>query len=174
MRLECGKCVVRDWTRSDKEALLQCANNPNIARNLTHMFPHPYTEADCESWFKLLEQMPEPTHWAIDVEGQAVGAIGVRIGEGIYSKSGEFGYWLAEAYWGRGIATDAVSATSRYAMARFGLVRLEAPVFEWNAASMRVLEKCGFIREAVLKSSAVKDGRLIDRTLYSLVLEKGP
>jgi len=54
-------------------------------------------------------------------------------------------------------------------MRRFGLIRLEAPVFEWNLASMRVLEKCGFVQEGVLRASAVKDGRVIDRVLYALV-----
>ena len=170
MRLECGKCVVRDWARSDKEPLLRLANNPDISRNLTHAFPHPYTEIDAERWFSLLEGMPERTHWAIEVQHQAAGGIGMRLGEGVFAKSAELGYWLGEPYWGRGITTDAVAATARYAMSRFALVRLESPVFEWNAASMRVLEKCGFIREGVLRSSAFKDGRLIDRVLYALVV----
>ena len=113
--------------------------------------------------------MPEPTSWAIEVDGMAVGAIGVTLQEGIYLKSAHFGYWLGEPYWGRGIMTEAVKAVSSYAMHRFSLIRLEAPVFEWNPASMRVLEKCGFVREGVLRASAVKDGQVIDRVLYALV-----
>ena len=170
MRLECGKCVIRDWARRDKESLLRLANNPNISRNLTHRFPHPYTEADAEWWFSFLECMAEPTHWAIEVDGCAVGGIGVTLGEGTYIKPAELGYWLGEPYWDRGIMTEAARFVVPYAMSRFGLVRLESPVFEWNAASMRVLEKCGFMREAVLRSSAFKDGRLIDRVLYALVV----
>jgi RimJ/RimL family protein N-acetyltransferase len=54
-------------------------------------------------------------------------------------------------------------------MSRFGLARLEAPVFEWNPASMRVLEKCGFVREGVLRASVVVDGQVIDRVIYALV-----
>lgn len=113
--------------------------------------------------------MPEPTSWAIEVDGLAVGGIGVTLKEGIYLKSAEFGYWLGEPYWGRGTMTEAVKAVSSYAMRRFGLIRLEAPVFEWNPASMRVLEKCGFVREGVLRASAVKDGQVIDRVLYALI-----
>jgi hypothetical protein len=48
------------------------------------------------------------------------------------------------------------------------LVR-QSPVFEWNPASMRVLEKCGFAREAVLRASVSKDGELIDSVLYAFV-----
>jgi [ribosomal protein S5]-alanine N-acetyltransferase len=169
LRLECEKSVIREWAPSDKAALVRFANNRNIWLNLGHVFPHPYTDADADAWFSLLAGMPEPTMWAIEVDGLAVGSIGVRLGEGIYIQSAEFGYWLAEPYWGRGIMTEAVKAVSRYAMRRFDLVRLESPVFEWNPASMRVLEKCGFIREGVLRASAVKDGQLIDRVLYALV-----
>jgi RimJ/RimL family protein N-acetyltransferase len=63
----------------------------------------------------------------------------------------------------------AVRATAAYALSHFNLVRLEAAVFEWNPASMRVLEKCGFIREGVLRRSVFKDGQVIDQVMYALV-----
>jgi [ribosomal protein S5]-alanine N-acetyltransferase len=168
-RLECANCVIRDWARSDKAALIRCADNRRIWRNLTHRFPHPYTDADAEWWFGFLERMAEPTHWAIEVDDQAVGGIGVLVGEGVFAKSGHFGYWLGEEYWGRGIMTQAVKAVAPYVMSRFGLVRLEAPVFAWNPASMRVLEKCGFAKEGVSRASVFKDGELVDQVLYALV-----
>jgi len=60
VRIECGKCVVRDWARSDKDALLRFANNRNVWRNLTHMFPHPYTETDAERIGGLLTRSSMP------------------------------------------------------------------------------------------------------------------
>ena len=47
------------------------------------------------------------------------------------------------------------------------LVRLEAPVFEWNPASMRVLEKCGFQREGIRRKGIFKDGQVIDAVMYA-------
>ena len=161
MNLDCGRCVVRDWTRADQRSLARFANNRNVWRNLKDRFPHPYTEAHADQWLGVLEAMAEPTHWAIEVDGLAVGAIGVEI------DSGHFGYWLGEPYWGRGIMSAAVSRVAPYALEHFRLARLEAPVFEWNPASMRVLEKCGFVRERVLRQSLVKDGQLIDQVLYT-------
>ena len=173
MRLERTNCVVRDWARSDKAALIRFANNRKVWRNLSHMFPHPYTETDAEWWFSFLERMPEPTHWAIEVAGHAVGGIGIILGEGIYAKSARFGYWLGEDYWGCGIMTEAVKVVAPYAMSHFGIVRLDSPVFAWNAASMRVLEKCGFVKEGVSFASAFKDGEVIDQILYGLVERRG-
>lgn len=169
MRLDCGLCVVRDWRPSDKASLARFANNRNIWRNLTHRFPHPYTDADADSWFALLAKMTQPSHWALEVGGEAVGGIGVEPGEGVHAKSGHFGYWLGEPYWGRGIMTAAVRRTSDHVFAHFDVVRLEALVFEWNPASMRVLEKCGFVREGVLRRSVFTDGQLIDAVLYARV-----
>ncbi|HZR03776.1 MAG TPA: GNAT family protein [Burkholderiales bacterium] len=169
MQLNCGLCVVRDWRRSDKGSLVRVANNRNIWRNLAHRFPCPYTEADADFWFTLLERVPAPMHWAIEVEGEAVGGIGCEPGEGVYAKSAHFGYWLGEPYWRRGIMTAAVRATSDYILGQLDLVRLEARVFEWNPASMRVLEKSGFVREGVLRRSVFKDGQLIDSVLYARV-----
>ena len=170
MHLECGVCRVRDWSRNDLESLLANANNRKVWQNVGERFPHPYTTADAEHWFSLLEDMAEPTHWAIDIDGLAVGGIGVELGRGEYAKSGRFGYWLGESYWGRGIMTAAVRTTSDHVLSNFDLVRLEAPVFQWNPASMRVLEKCGFVREGVLRRSIIKNGEVIDTVLFAKVV----
>lgn len=169
MRVDCGICVVRDWRRDDKESLLRHADNRNVWRNLSHRFPHPYTGADAEAWFAFLDGNDPRTHWAIEVEGAAVGGIGVIIGEGIYAQSGHFGYWLGQSCWGRSIATAAAGVMAEYIFSNFDLVRLEAPVFQWNPASMRVLEKCGFTREGILRKAALKDGQQVDCVLYARV-----
>lgn len=169
MRIDCGPCALRDWQPGDEAALLAVANSRRVWRNLHHRFPHPYTGADAQAWFALLAAMPEPSHWAIEVAGVAAGGVGVDLGEGIYAKTGYFGYWLGERYWGRGIMSAAARAASDYALDHFGLIRLEAYVFAWNPASMRVLEKAGFVREGILRKSVLKDGQLIDQVLYARV-----
>ncbi|HEX6528170.1 MAG TPA: GNAT family protein, partial [Burkholderiales bacterium] len=105
--------------------------------------------------------------WVIEVDGCAAGGIGIDAGEGVHAKTARFGYWLGENCWGRGIMSSAAGATADYVFEHFDVARLEAPVFEWNPASMRVLEKCGFVREAVLRRSILKDGQLIDAVLYA-------
>jgi RimJ/RimL family protein N-acetyltransferase len=169
MHLDCGISVVRDWRVTDKPSLVRFANNRNVWRNLAHRFPHPYTDADADAWFERLAQQSRRTGWAIEVDGLAVGGIGADIGEGIWCRNANFGYWLAEPYWGRGIMTATVRATSSYVLEHFDLMRLESPVFEWNPASMRVLEKCGFQREGVMRKSISKDGQVIDAVLYAKV-----
>jgi ribosomal-protein-alanine N-acetyltransferase len=171
MRIQLKQCALRKWQRSDKESLVSLANNFNVARNLTHEFPHPYGDAEADSWFSLLESQTELVNLAIEVCGRAVGGIGIRIGQGVFSRSAELGYWLGEPYWGRGVMTEAVCAFAPYVMTHFGLLRLYAYANVDNYGSIRVLDKAGFIREGVARASAFKYGKVVDRVFYAKVVE---
>jgi RimJ/RimL family protein N-acetyltransferase len=163
-------CVLRPWAPADKSDLIFNANNRAVWRNLADVFPHPYTEADADDWLRIAASPDRSIKLAIELDGRAVGGIGARAGQGIFVRTAQFGYWLGESYWGRGIVTAAGRALLDYLKDDARFVRLEAPVFEWNPASMRVLEKLGFERLAVLRKSVTKDGQLIDSVLYACVL----
>jgi len=97
--------------------------------------------------------------------------IGVVLGGGGNLHKSKIGYWLGRAWWRRGLATASVSQFLPWVAQTFGLARLFAQVFETNRASMRVLEKCGFQQEGVLRSHAHKDGRYLDEVVYGIVLD---
>jgi ribosomal-protein-alanine N-acetyltransferase len=103
------------------------------------------------------------------VEGEAVGGIGFFPGADVERFSAEVGYWLAEPFWGRGITADAIRLVSAYAFDVCNMLRLFALPFADNARSIRVLEKAGYCREALLRSSSVKYGEVRDQALYALV-----
>lgn len=153
----------------DAAALVRHADNPNIARNLRDLFPSPYAHADARAFLgRSVEESPV-TNFAIEVDGEAAGGIGVHLDADVYRRDAEVGYWLGEAYWGRGIATDAVRAVTAYAFERFDLVRIHAEVFARNVASARVLEKAGFALEGRLRARVTKEGETLDALLYALV-----
>lgn len=164
-------CVLRPWQPSDKAALLRNANNRKVWRNLTDAFPHPYTEEDATGWLAHANAPGRSLHLAIEVDGQAAGGIGAIAGQGVAQATALLGYWLGEPYWGRGIATAACAAFVAHIRHERRFARLEAAVFEWNPSSMRVLEKAGFQREALLRKSVTKDGQLIDSVLYAWLLD---
>jgi RimJ/RimL family protein N-acetyltransferase len=93
------------------------------------------------------------------------------MGEDLRAGTAEIGYWLGEPFWGRGIATAAVAAFTAHAFADLGLRRVFARVLEWNPASARVLEKCGYALEGRLRRSALKDGKVADELLYARLPE---
>lgn len=162
-------CVLRPWRAADRDALVREANNRRVWRNMTHTFPHPYTQLDADLWLSIAADPGASIQLAIAIDDRPVGGIGVIAGEGIFSATAQFGYWLGESHWGCGIATAAATALADRIGGERLFARLEAQVFEWNPASMRVLEKAGFAREAVLRCAATKDGHLIDTVLYARV-----
>jgi RimJ/RimL family protein N-acetyltransferase len=164
---ELAGCVLRPWRAADRADLIREANNRKVWRNMTHTFPHPYTERDADLWLAIAADPGASIQLAIDFEGRAVG--------GIFAQTAQFGYWLGEAHWGRGIASAAARALADRLGRERLFARLEAQVFQWNPPSMRVLEKAGFEREAVLRCAASKDGYLIDTVLYARVFGRaGP
>ncbi len=167
MQIDAGACRIRSFRRGDVASLTKHANNPVVSRNLRDMFPSPYTEEDAEHWLAVVSCMQPETQFALDVDGAAVGGIGISPGLDVHRIDGELGYWLGEAYWGQGIMTAAIKAFVPHCFAAYRLERIHAHVFEWNVASGRVLEKAGFDLEGRLRKAAVKDGVVIDILLYA-------
>jgi [ribosomal protein S5]-alanine N-acetyltransferase len=169
MELAFDNLTIRNWRAGDEASLVQHANNRKIWRNVRDRFPSPYTLEDALWWIDFANSENPVVNFAIEVGGVAVGGIGLILRDDIYRLSAEIGYWLGEEYWGRGITSAAVRALSDYAFANFALCRLYAEVFEWNPASMRVLEKAGFQLEGRLRKCVIKDGQIIDVCLYALI-----
>ncbi|HZO81085.1 MAG TPA: GNAT family N-acetyltransferase [Candidatus Binataceae bacterium] len=160
--------ILRPWRRSDARALVRYANNRKIWLNLRDRFPHPYTEADARAWLDLrAADIGNPANFAIEFDGEAIGAIGLEFLADVHRLTAEIGYWLGEPLWGRGFATLAVRAVTRYSFETFELRRIQAAVFEWNPASARVLEKAGYVCEGRLRDYVVKDSRVGDALLYA-------
>ena len=102
MRLDCGCCVLRPWREGDEPSLVRHANNYEVWRRLRDRFPHPYTHADAEQWIAFVQRQDPHTQFAIEVRGEATGGIGLEVGSDIERRTAEIGYWLGEAFWGRG------------------------------------------------------------------------
>ena len=143
MQLILKTCSVRSWRPSDAESLVRYADNRNIWINLRDAFPHPYTRRDARDYLRGVRQRAVETTFAIAVDDRAVGGIGFVMHGDVERVSAEIGYWLGEPFWGRGIATRALAEFLQVVTER----PLRAHVAMHNIGSMRVLEKCGFVRE---------------------------
>ena len=167
MELRLKRCILRPWRHGDEVALARHANNRKVWINMLDLFPHPYTLEDGWWWIEKGSQVENRVAFAIVVAGEAAGGIGFDRGTGNSRLTAEIGYWLGEACWGRGIATEALRAVTDWAFATTDLVRIQAGVFEWNPASARVLEKAGYLLEGRHRKAWIKDARMIDRLLYA-------
>jgi RimJ/RimL family protein N-acetyltransferase len=169
VHLPLATCTIRSWRATDVPSLVRHANNRKIWLNLRDRFPHPYTARDGRAFIRQVHRMPAESAFAIAVDDEAVGGIGFVPQPDVERVSCEVGYWLGEAHWGRGIVSEALVALTRYATETHGFTRLFALPFADNAASIRVLEKAGYVLEGRLRRSAIKDGRILDQLQYAFV-----
>ncbi|HSK12446.1 MAG TPA: GNAT family protein [Phnomibacter sp.] len=160
--------ILRPWQTNDLDSLVLHANNFHVSRYMTNMFPFPYTRAHGEKFIVFANQ-DDPIHiFAIEVSGEAVGGIGIHPQADILCKNAELGYWIGEACWGKGIATEAVKQIVPFAFRTFDITRIFARPFGNNPASARVLEKAGFVLEARLKDTIYKNGEYLDELIYAV------
>ncbi len=169
MKLTLATCAVRSFRPGDELSLAAHADNRSIWRNLRDRFPHPYTEADAAGFIELATSADPESHFAITIDDRVVGGVGFHLQTDVSRLTGEFGYWLGEPFWGRGIATDVARAMVEYGFETYGLRRIYATVYAWNPGSARVLEKAGFDFEGRLRNSIFKDGELTDSLMYAVV-----
>jgi RimJ/RimL family protein N-acetyltransferase len=159
---------IRPWNLSDLDALVKYANNWNVAKNLTDRFPHPYTENDGRAFIAFATSRNPIHHFAIDVDGLAVGGIGLEPQPDVHRKNVELGYWLAEPFWGQGIISAAIKQVVNFAFTTYDINRVFARPFGTNLASQKVLQKNNFILEGRFDKVLIKDGEYVDELVYAI------
>jgi [ribosomal protein S5]-alanine N-acetyltransferase len=169
MNLADGLIILRSFRETDSVRMAELANNEKISRNLRDGFHHPYTIEDARNFLKMFLNQEVPSVFAIEFNGEYVGNIGLHRCSDVYRFSAEIGYFLGEPYWNRGIMTTAVNLITEYGLKELGLVRIHTGIFEYNPASMRVLEKCGYVKEAIFRKSVFKMGRFWDEVRYAKI-----
>lgn len=167
LRFTDGVVTIRKFRRSDKFRMAEIANNEKVAANLRDAFPSPYSVEDAQKFISVcLRQKPYQV-FAIEFEGEYVGNIGLHRQDDVYRKTAELGYFIGEPWWNRGITTRAVNLICDYGFRELDIIKIFSGVFSFNTASQRVLEKCGFTLEAILKSAVIKNGEICDEYRYA-------
>jgi len=176
--LETQRLVLRAPQLVDGKAIAALANDRRIAEN-TARIPHPYRQADAESWIAGVKADMEGETYLITLSnGTVIGGCGFDMREG---PAPEIGYWLGARHWGKGYATEAVRALIDHAFTNLDHKALQSSVRVTNPGSRRVLEKCGFqwtgvglCRIRALGSSVPVDRFRLERSIWSALKSWGP
>ncbi len=161
--------ILRPFIASDYKSIALYANNRLVWENLRDRFPFPYSEEDALQFINMASNYSPTTEFAIDFNGEAIGAAGIILKDDVYKGNGEIGYWIGQPFWGKGIGTQVVKELLGVAFDELKLFRVYAEVFEKNVASTRVLEKNGLTKEALLKNAIIKDGARQSLLIYSII-----
>lgn len=167
MKEKVPKISIRPFKNSDKKLLAKYANNKKIGKNLRDIMPYPYTLEDATNFIEVVSTEETVHTFAIILDKKFVGVCGLNLQTDIYRKGCEVGYWVAEPFWGQGIASHALNLVTEYAFKELNKVRVFTGVFEYNTASIQVLEKCGYQKEGLFKKALIKDGKFYDEVRYA-------
>ena len=160
---------LKEYNSGHRESLLRLLNNPNVEKWLLSV-PTPYTQTDADNFISSVindKNNPDRRRYAIEVGGVHVGGIGLHISQ---NYSAELGYWIGEEYWNRGYGSEALKQILSIAFEELQLGRVYAIVFDGNESSERMLLKCGFEFEGMMKKGRVKNGVPVNCKLYAKVI----
>ncbi len=164
------KVNLRRLSLSDAPEIARLINNRKIWDNLRDFIPNPYGVEDGEFFVNLTQKENPPQTFGIVLdETQLCGVIGLVIQQDVHRFSAEIGYWIGEEYWGKGIGTKAIQLMVDYGFNELSLNRIFSGVFEYNQPSLRILEKCGFVKEGILKKAVYKNGNFYDEHRYAII-----
>ena len=155
------------WTEEIKPELIKICNEADRSY-LSDRLPYPYTEESADWWLGMVSEHDgkDGVFRAIAADGKIVGNISVEQKSDVYCKDGEIGYLLMTDYWSRGIMTEAVRQICAAAFSELDIVRITGLVYAPNTASIRVLEKNGFVREGLQRNAVYKDDKIYDLCLF--------
>lgn len=173
MIFETPRLTARRFTPRDLDAFVAMRNDPEVARFQS------WTNCTVDEGRALLRTLARRTpgqpgwfQFALEetATGRFVGDCGLNCVEHD-ARLAQIGYTLSRSVWNRGFATEAVTGLTRYAFATFGFHRITASVDPRNAASCRVLEKAGYVKEAHFRQSEWFKGGWADDAIYARLAE---
>lgn len=168
--IKSGRTILRPFVTADAADVLAYAGDAAWSRYVIALPGPTYTRADAETFVASQALLDRDTHpsWAIELHGEVVGGVNLRFLHG--HRVGELGYGLSPKLWGRGLVVEAVRAVLPAAFGAYPqLVRIRAKTDARNTQSVRVMEKLGMKREALLRSDRFFRGELVDEVIYGLL-----
>lgn len=171
--IETGRLILRDWNVDDLDDLYEYARNPNVGPH-GGWKPHESKAESLEIMHTLF--IDKYDSWAIVYKenGKVIGSIGYETDcKRPDTNCKELGYAMSEDYWGKGIMTEAAKAVLGHGFEEMELDMVSIYRNPQNIRSGRVIEKCGFVYEGILrKAYKIYDGSIRDVACYSMTKEE--
>ena len=170
--LRAGELVLRPMRVGDEAALLEYLSNPAVLEHTS--MPVPSLESLAAAVRRDIAALEERTSFRLALAGSDDRPIGM-CGFNNWSplqRHAELAYELAPQYWGRGYMRSAVMALLEWGFSELDLNRVHAFVMTTNARSIRLIERCGFLREGTLRQYRIARGQPRDFHVYGLLAEE--
>ena len=164
---------LRPLKLSDADSIAKHANNENVWKNLTDLFPHPYLLCDAIKFINSQEYVKPTNVFAIVFKEEAIGIIGISVDRKDEKLCGDIGLWIGEDFWNMGVASSVLPVMIKYGFETFLKIDcISAYIFTDNIATIKAIEKAGLIKEKKIKNAILKAGIKKDIYFYRLCRKK--
>ena len=169
--LETEDLILRKPARRDAKDIYRYASDIEVAR---YVLWNPHRSiSETRAFIRDLRfriRAGYPSSWAVVLRetGTVIGTIGF-MWYSAENRSAEIGYSFSREYWNHGYATQALRGVVGAAFRFLPLNRIEAQHDVRNPASGRVMQKCGFRQEGILRSRILTKGEYVDVALYAIL-----
>ncbi len=164
---------LRPVEEGDLSLFLRWFNDPDVRYWLAMSHASELTMESEREWYEEMRGDPARVVWCIETrEGQPIGNLGLHaIDEG--QGRATLGISIGEKeQWSRGYGTEALRGALRYGFDEMGLRRVDLQVDEDNLRGIRCYEKCGFVREGVLRAHRIRKGQPVNAVVMSILREE--
>ncbi|MDO4799544.1 MAG: GNAT family protein [Bacillota bacterium] len=170
-----GKLVrLREMRREDADPIRKLINDEDVLYFIRNEVPFPFTEKDEEQFIEGISATKDQYNFGIESlrTGQLIGACGFNQ-VSWKNRWAECGIFIGEKeLWGHGYGSDAIRLLLRFAFEEMNLHRVMVGVFSFNERALMSYEKCGFVREAVLREHIFKRGRYHDLIMMGMLKQE--
>lgn len=170
--IETERLLLRRVTNDDVSEVFELRSNPETMKYI----PRPLVKnnEDALEHIAMIEEKIETNigiNWGISLKDNPNKLLGII---GYYRMQpenyrAEIGYMLSPDFHGKGFIPEAVKRLITYGFEDLKLHSIEAVIDPENFASEKVLQKCGFVKEAHFKESEFYEGKFLDKVVYSLL-----
>lgn len=171
-QLETERLLLNAIQKSDTERLVAILNASEVYSKNTLNIPYPYEEKDAEFFYNLAQTVFE-NHTGIifaireKASQLLIGAIGLH--DINTHQKAEVGYWIAEDYWGKGYAKEALKSVLHFGFEHLKLNKIYATHNTDNTKSGKVMVACGMKQEGFLEEEVYKQGKFMDVYRYAIL-----
>lgn len=164
---------LRPCVREDIPLFVRWYSDPDVSHWLHMSEVRDVSEESEVARFEAGEKDSSRLTWIIEtLGGSPIGSVSLIAIDELHRRA-ELGISIGEKeYWGRGFGTDAINIALRYAFTDLDLRRVELITDTDNARGVRCYEKCGFVREGVLRQHRLRHGQPIDMLLMSVLADE--
>lgn len=156
--IETSRLILGKLSFEDIPKIIEYAGNKKVAETTLNI-PHPYKDNDAIFWINNANKgFENKTQFTFGIRtknrDEFIGGIGLKIN--IRFQRANLGYWIAEPFWNKGYASEAVEAILKFGFTEINLNKIYATHLIENPASGRVMIKNGMIKEGELKDHTKK------------------